>query len=76
MEQRTYLSTRALDAGGRPNRAPKRATLLNNRRVHNITRQLLNPPGAIERTIFRFLRAVSNLVDNIVNEAVLANGDG
>jgi len=70
LEQRAYWATVQLDRGRRPNRARKRTSILNDETIQNLTRQMLNPHGNVNASIYRFLRNAGHLLDNMIDEAL------
>jgi len=60
----------ALDDFRRVTRARRRSSVYNDNRVLQATEELLNPPGPINASIFRFLSAVTHTMDNMVEELV------
>lgn len=70
LEHRHNLFWRVLKQGRSPTRARKRTSILNDQRIRELTEDLQNPPGPLNETVYRFLRAASHVLENMLDEAM------
>lgn len=69
LEQRSFNTVMSLEQGRRVSPSRKRTSILNDKRVKFLSDELINnPPGNIERSIYRFLCISSHTMDGMVEQ--------